>query len=63
VGLEVQAKVQQWLGEWAALMKEQGDEEAAAQAPVAVEERMDGLELDVGHGRPQKPTDDFYAAP
>src|SRR5215208_67307 len=51
--LEIGAEVEQWSAEQAPLAEQQRDEQSP-DAPIAVEERMDCLELVVQHGEPDE---------
>jgi hypothetical protein len=48
-GFEERGQIKEWLRQYITLDKKESDEQAS-DAPVAVEEWMDGLELVVGHG-------------
>jgi hypothetical protein len=50
--LQVEAQVEERLAQDPAVTEQQGDQEPAHPS-VAVEERVDGLELDVRQSRPQ----------
>lgn len=47
--LEVEAEIKQRLSQHAFVVQDQGDQQSA-DAPVAIEKRMDGLELHVRQG-------------